>query len=121
MEVLQSAVMQAEPKDPWLKLKMVDASLQCGDHCQLIWDKTSVQFLPSIPMAEMADFCAQRNILLASSLWLESYGLITREALSACLCLVASDIGAVSEPIMLVMNDHCISPSDPKVLAKLLE
>ena len=119
--MFQSAVIQAELKDPWLKLTMVDALLQSGDHCQLILDKISVRFLPSIPMAEMADFCAERDILVASFIWPESYWLITHEALSAGLCFVASDIGAVSEPIKLVINDYRISPSDLKVLIKLLE
>ena len=121
MAVLQSAVMQAEPAEPGLQLTVIDSTLQVGDRYDLIWGHTAVQFLPSIPMAEMADFYADNDVLLAPSTWPESYGLVTREALSAGLWVVASDIGALAEPIQHGVNGHRVRPNDSEALAMVLE
>ncbi|MGW9820828.1 glycosyltransferase involved in cell wall biosynthesis [Methylorubrum extorquens] len=39
------------------------------------------------------------DVLLAPSLWPESFGLVTREARAAGLWVVASDLGAIGEDI----------------------
>ena len=51
-------------------------------------------------MTHMAEFYSSQDILLAPSIWPESFGLVTREALSAGLFVIASDIGALAEPIL---------------------
>jgi hypothetical protein len=49
----------------------------------------------------MAGFYSEQDVLFAPSIWLESYGLVSREALSAGLWVVAAQTGAMADPISL--------------------
>ena len=123
LAVLQAAVLQARPAAPGLELTIVDASL--ADEADAVmamqWGVTTVQWVPSVPMAEMADFYAVQDVLLAPSIWPESYGLVSREALSAGLWVVASAIGALDEPIRHGQNGHRVPAGDAAALAQVLE
>ncbi len=121
MAVLHSAIMQARPVEPGLQLTVIDSTLNAEDQYQLCWGETSVRFLPAIPMDAMADFYAEQDVLLAPSIWPESYGLVSREALSAGLWVVASDIGALADPIRHGENGHRLPPRDSEALAIILE
>ena len=50
-------------------------------------------------MAMMSQFYASQDVLIAPSIWPESFGLVTREALSAGLWVIASAAGALADPI----------------------
>ena len=50
-------------------------------------------------MAMMSQFYASQDVLIAPSIWPESFGLVTREALSAGLWVIASEAGALADPI----------------------
>jgi len=60
------------------------------------WNGYHVQFIAPVPMNEMGNFYASQDILIAPSLWPESYGLVTREAASAGLTVIAADSGNLS-------------------------
>ena len=85
MHVVQAALLQARPAEPGLELTVVDSSLEADVEHVMQWGETSVRVIPSIPMAAMAAFYAEQDVLLAPSIWPESYGLVSREALSAGL------------------------------------
>ena len=51
-------------------------------------------------MDKMPIFYSNHDVLIAPSIWPESFGLVTREALSAGLWVIASDAGALAEPIL---------------------
>ena len=51
-------------------------------------------------MERMNDFYASQDVLIAPSIWPESFGLVTREALSAGLWVIASNAGALAEPLL---------------------
>ena len=85
------------------------------------WGETSVCVIPPVPMAAMAAFYAEQDVLLAPSIWPESYGLVSREALSAGLWVVASDIGAMADPIRHGENGHRVPAGDASALAAVLE
>ena len=51
-------------------------------------------------MDEMSQFYASHDVLVAPSIWPESFGLVTREALSAGLWVIASNSGALAEPLL---------------------
>ncbi len=121
MAVLQSALLQSRPAAPGLVLTVIDSTLNPGDKYQLSWGETPVRFLPAVPMSEMAAFYAEQDVLLAPSIWPESYGLVSREALSAGLWVVASDIGALADPIRHGVNGHRVPPRDAVALAAVLE
>ncbi len=72
-------------------------------------------------MQAMADFYGQHDVLIAPSIWPESYGLVSREALSAGLWVVASDAGAMADPIRHGHNGHRVPAGDAEALAAVLE
>ena len=119
--VLQAALRQAQLPAPGLELTLVDAALSAGEAYSLRWGSTPVSVVPGVPMQDMAGFYAQQDVLLAPSIWPESYGLVTREALSAGLWVVASHCGALAEPIRHGENGHVLPPGDAAALARVLE
>jgi glycosyltransferase involved in cell wall biosynthesis len=121
MHVVQAALLQAEPVAPGLELTVVDSSLESDEEVLMRWGQTPVRVIPSVPMAAMAEFYAEQDVLLAPSIWPESYGLVSREALSAGLWVVASDIGAMADPIRHGENGHRVPAGDATALAAVLE
>lgn len=119
--VLHAALLLAKLPSPGLQLTLVDGSLAHGDSYVLSWGGTPVRVVASLPMADMASFYAEHDLLIAPSIWPESYGLVTREALSAGLWVVASDIGALADPIRHGENGHRVPPGDAAALAAVLE
>ena len=102
------------------RLTVIDATLQPDQSYSLEWNGTPVHCCASVPMAAMAEFYAQQDVLIAPSIWPESYGLVTREALSAGLWVVASAIGALADPIEPGRNGHVVPPGDPDALGQVL-
>ena len=68
------------------------------------WNKTRVEFLPKFDSANMAEFYQQIDVLIAPSMWPESFGLITREAALAGLWVIASDAGGLAESLVQDKN-----------------
>ncbi|QNI95400.1 putative alpha-glycosyltransferase/ family 4 [Synechococcus sp. A15-127] len=119
--VLQSALLQAQPAAPGLELTVLDGSLENDQGYCLQWGSTPVEVRPGLPMPAMADFYSQHDVLIAPSIWPESYGLVSREALSAGLWVVASDAGAMAEPIRHGQNGHRVAAGNAQALAAVLE
>ena len=84
-----------------LEFTVVDHRLATvTDQYSSIWNGYKVQFIAPVPMDEMHKFYASQDILVAPSIWPESFGLVTREALSAGLWVIASNSGALAEPLL---------------------
>lgn len=89
------------PPNLGIEFTIVDHSLASNsENYQSRWGEYQVNFIAKIKMTHMAEFYSSQDILLAPSIWPESFGLVTREALSAGLFVIASDIGALAEPIL---------------------
>ncbi|MCJ2081843.1 glycosyltransferase [Methylobacterium sp. J-090] len=82
-----------------LALTMVDQSLPSDRVIEEIWRTTPVRIIGGVPQESVGDLYAEMDVLLAPSLWPESFGLVTREAQAARLWVVASDRGAIGEAI----------------------
>ena len=121
MHVVQAALLLARPVAPGLELTLIDSSLETDEDQWMQWGETPVRVRSPVPMAAMAAFYAEQDVLLAPSIWPESYGLVSREALSAGLWVVASDIGAMADPIRHGENGHRLPPGDASALAAVLE
>ena len=94
-----------------LHFTVVDHQLSDNDRPYISeWNGYSVTFIPPVPMAQMEGFYANQDVLVAPSIWPESFGLVTREALSAGLWVIASDIGALAEPIQDGINGNRVKP-----------
>lgn len=64
------------------------------------WNQTRVEFLPKFDSADMAEFYQQIDVLIAPSMWPESFGLITREAALAGLWVIACNAGGLAEHLI---------------------
>ena len=84
------------------------------------WGGTVVEIVGRIPQAHMSAFYAQHDVLLAPSIWPESFGLVVREALAAGLWVVASNRGALAEDIYDGINGYVIDVSTPEHLQAIL-
>jgi len=119
--VLQEALLKARPVDPGLQLTVVDSEFKSDEVITAEWGTTPVVFITAVPMDSMEAFYAEQDVLIAPSIWPESYGLVSREALSSGLWVVASDIGALAESICHGRNGHRVKAGDAKQLAEVLE
>jgi len=91
-----------------LRLTAVDHSRQPGDVRREIWGETEVDIVGPVSQDAMPGFYAQHDVLLAPSIWPESFGLVTREALAAGLWVVASNRGAIGEAVTPGVNGFVI-------------
>ncbi|QEY32397.1 glycosyltransferase [Synechococcus sp. RSCCF101] len=87
----------------------------------LSWGGTPVRFIPPVAMNRMDAFYAGQDVLVAPSIWPESFGLVTREALAAGLWVIASDIGALAEPIEHGTNGDRLRPGSVEELTSILK
>ena len=104
------------------RITVIDHRLDEGDPSYRVqWGETPVQFRASIPMAKMNSFYATQDVLVAPSIWPESFGLVTREALQLGLWVIASDIGALAQPIQDGVNGRKVEAGNVSQLAKALQ
>ncbi|RVU14991.1 glycosyltransferase [Methylobacterium oryzihabitans] len=82
-----------------LSLTLVDLALDPGTVREESWGATPVRIVGPVPAEAVGGLYAGLDVLLAPSLWPESFGLVTREARAAGLWVVASDRGAIGEDI----------------------
>lgn len=85
------------------------------------WNQTSVTFNGKIHQEEMYKFYSTIDILIASSIWPESFGLVTREAAAAGVWVVASNKGALAEDLEIGVNGDVFNPENPEELAAILQ
>lgn len=104
-----------------LKLTMIDGRMEPGARSGRIWGKTPVLLRGPHPQNEIAALYASLDVLLAPSIWPESFGLVAREARSLGLWVVASDRGAMAEGIKHRENGFVIDVSDGRDLTDVLK
>ena len=98
-QLLRNAV-NSLPEGIPLVFTIIDHRLSTtSDNYSSTWNGYEVKFTAPIAMNEMPDFYHSQDVLVAPSIWPESFGLVTREALSAGLWVIASDSGALAEPL----------------------
>lgn len=93
-------------------LLVVDHALQPGESYEAHWGQTPVRYIAKVEQARVAELYAQMDVLIAPSIWPESYGLITREALQAGLWVIASDRGSIGDCIVEGVNGNRVDVSD---------
>jgi glycosyltransferase involved in cell wall biosynthesis len=100
-----------------IRLRIVDHSLAADEYCAVKWGGIDVRFIAPIPMTGMQLFYSSIDVLIAPSIWPESFGLVTREALAAGVWVIAADSGALAEPVFDSINGQVIPPRDAQALA----
>lgn len=104
-----------------MQLIVINHSLQSGEVYRSKWGETWVEFRAKARQSEMAKLYAQFDVLIAPSIWPESYGLVTREALQAGLWVIASDCGAIGDCIVEGVNGNIVNVEDSSSLMNALE
>jgi glycosyltransferase involved in cell wall biosynthesis len=85
------------------------------------WGGTQVTFISKLSAEQMPEYFSNIDVLVAPSLWPESFGLITREAMLAGVWVVASDKGGLAEDIVPEINGNVFSPNHPSNLEAILK
>ncbi len=103
-----------------LALTMVDHTLSTDQVIEEIWGTTPVRIVGNVPQDQVGTLYAEMDVLLAPSLWPESFGLVTREAQASKVWVVASDRGAIGDEIAEGVNGFRIDVSSPAGLRAVL-
>lgn len=103
-----------------LHLTMVDGTLSLGQSINSIWGTTPITLTAPFPQSQVAQLYGELNILLAPSTWPESFGLVTREALSSGLWVIASNLGAIGQDIVEDRNGYVIDVTTTEQLSDIL-
>lgn len=105
---------------PNLEALVVDLSKPHGYEFRGRWNDVPVTFVGRYPQRRIAELFARIDVLMAPSLWPESFGLVTREASSAGVWVVASDRGGIGEDIRDGLDGNVIPVDDNRALCALL-
>ena len=95
-----------------LRLILIDHSKQRGYAHEEVWGTTPVSVIGKVPQKDVTALYGQIDVLMAPSLWQESYGLATREALACGCWVVASDRGAIGADVIEGVNGHIVDVSN---------
>lgn len=116
--LIEAALRQGEYSN--LHMTMIDGRLHTGQKIQTFWGSTPVTLCGPYPQNRISDLYEELDVLLAPSLWPESYGLVAREAASCGIWVVASTMGAIGEGIKDGENGFLIDVSHPGPLKEAL-
>jgi glycosyltransferase involved in cell wall biosynthesis len=103
-----------------LELLIVDHGMPPGTRRETKWGTTPVTFIGKVPQSTVAQLYRDIDVLLAPSIWPESYGLVTREAMACGNWVIASDRGAIGADVEEGVNGHRISVDSYTGLAEVL-
>ena len=99
-----------------LSLTLVDHARATDYVSNETWGATAVRIVGKVPQDQIGELYAEMDVLLAPSLWPESFGLVTREAHAAGLWVVASRLGAIGEDIDEGVNGFRVDVGSPEGL-----
>ena len=85
------------------------------------WNGVPVTFISKIPQTKMYEFYSQIDVLMAPSMWPESFGLVTREAAAAGVWVVSSNKGALAEDLVPGVNGDVFNPEKIDELVNVLQ
>ena len=111
--ILQAAVQSQNFTN--LEFLIVDHSKESDYQHTETWGGSNVTFIGRQPQEDIVNLYKKIDVLLAPSIWPESFGLVTREA-AACGCwVVASDLGGIGEDIIENQTGHIIKPTESEI------
>jgi glycosyltransferase involved in cell wall biosynthesis len=103
-----------------LSLTVIDGSLTPGQSKPATWNGTPVEFLAKVPEHRVDELYGGIDVLLAPSIWPESFGLVTREALHFGCWVVASNRGSIGASVIEGVNGFLIDVADASDLIRVL-
>lgn len=115
--LLKEAVLQCQPDH--LEFLVVDHSKEEGYEQQSLWGKVPVTFVGRVSQKDITALYGKIDVLFAPSMWPESFGLVTREAVASGCWVVASNMGGIGEDIVQGENGYVIEPSQKMLVTAL--
>lgn len=103
-----------------LELIMIDGRLDEGVTQYTRWGATDVRLMKNVPFSLVAQLFSEFDVLVAPSIWPESFGLVTREAAHFGKWIIASDRGDIASDIVPGVTGHVVNVSGKKALKKQL-
>ncbi|PYD69219.1 hypothetical protein CFR76_11255 [Komagataeibacter swingsii] len=103
-----------------IRIILVDHSKPSGYIYESIWGTTPVTIIGKVKQKDMGEIYRQIDVLVAPSIWPESFGLVTREALINNCWVIGSDRGAISENISEGKNGHIVDVSSAAGISSIL-
>jgi glycosyltransferase involved in cell wall biosynthesis len=104
-----------------LEALVVDLGAPAGHESHEQWGTVPVTFIGKTRQEDIESLYARMDVLVAPSIWPESYGLVTREAAAAGVWVMASNIGGIGEDIVEGVNGNRIDPTLPELLGQLVK
>ncbi|MDH3638107.1 MAG: glycosyltransferase, partial [Gammaproteobacteria bacterium] len=105
---------------PNLTLTVIDFRLKTEETNREQWGNVDVTFVPAFEYDKREEFYDSIDVLIAPSIWPESFGLITREASLYGNWVVASDAGGLAEDISPGENGHTFPAGNAAALKEIL-
>lgn len=103
-----------------LELLLIGHAMSPGSSRHEIWGSTPVTIEGKVPQSEIAALYGRVDILLAPSIWPESYGLVTREAKAMETWVIPGGQGAIGADVAEDVNGYVIDISTYEGLADIL-
>ncbi|TQL17602.1 glycosyltransferase involved in cell wall biosynthesis [Zymomonas mobilis] len=103
-----------------IRIVVVDHSKSSEYSHEEIWGTTPVSVIGKVEQKDIAKLYQNIDIVIAPSIWPESFGLVTREALINKCWVIASDRGAISDNITNGENGYIIDVNDSVSLSEIL-
>jgi glycosyltransferase involved in cell wall biosynthesis len=105
---------------PGLEAVVVDLSKSWGEEVREVWGETPVRILGRVPQDRVGWLYGQIDVLIAPSVWPESFGLVVRVAVLYGKWIVVSDRGALPEAVIPEVNGFVVNLNDPAALPTML-
>ena len=116
--LLKEAIEQAELS--CCELTVVDFSLYEGKKRRKKWGKTDVTLISRIAKDKMPEFYREIDVLIAPSIWPESFGLVSREAKLAGVWVVAANAGGLAEDVDEGVDGNVFTAGQVQELVNIL-
>ena len=102
-----------------IEIITVDHSKSYGFKEEEYWGTTCVKKIGKYPQDLTRELYSQIDILAAISLWPESFGLVSREAVAAGIWVIASNMGAIGDAVNTGENGWVIEPTEDLLIQVL--
>lgn len=115
--LLKEAIIQTQPVN--IELLIVDHSKDDGYEYQSYWGIVPVTFIGRVSQKGIVDLYRKIDVLFAPSMWPESFGLVTREAVACGCWVVASNMGGIGEDVVEGQNGYVIEPTQEMLITTI--
>lgn len=95
-----------------LSLLLIDHAMHPSERVEEMWGNVPVEIRGKFSQSNVGGLYAHIDVLLAPSVWPESYGLVTREAIASGCWVVASNRGAVADCVVEGRNGYVVDVAD---------